>query len=244
MNESLKTKLIEIRNQGWIKSIKNGPSGVGLTFESLLGKQADSFSWPDYEGIEIKAYRKSDRRRISLFSLVPDGDYLFPYERVLKHLGYPDKEYPMFKVLYIDLNTKEYSRINRCTYAKIVVDRDKEKIYIKALKFGEDTPLYVSWSFSEIIKRVEIKLPRLLLVETMKKNENDEEFFYYNNFKFYLLRNPSLFIDLIEKGIIRISIKLGIDKRPGRIGKLEDHGCSFTISTLNINKLYDLKDEI
>ena len=37
-----------ISQKKWIKSIVNNTSGVGLTFESLLGKLPDSMFFPDY----------------------------------------------------------------------------------------------------------------------------------------------------------------------------------------------------
>ena len=46
-----------ISQKKWIKSIVNNTSGVGLTFENLLGKLPDSMFFPDYYGIEIKYYK-------------------------------------------------------------------------------------------------------------------------------------------------------------------------------------------
>lgn len=55
----LKNKFESIKNKGWIKSLRRGSTGVGYTFESLLGKDEDSYSLPDFNGIEIKLIEKT-----------------------------------------------------------------------------------------------------------------------------------------------------------------------------------------
>ena len=69
----LKSKFFSIRNMGWIKSMRNGPTGVGYTFESLLGKCEDSLACPDFYGIEVKTHRKNSKSNINLFNCNPIG---------------------------------------------------------------------------------------------------------------------------------------------------------------------------
>lgn len=62
-------------NGEWIPSMRQGPTGVGFTLESLLGIAANSSRLPDYKGIELKASRqnfKAPRSRSTLFSKTPD----------------------------------------------------------------------------------------------------------------------------------------------------------------------------
>lgn len=62
-------------NGGWIPSMRQGPTGIGFTLESLLGIAANSSRLPDYKGIELKASRqnfKAPRSRSTLFSKTPD----------------------------------------------------------------------------------------------------------------------------------------------------------------------------
>lgn len=55
-NNIIKLKKIfdGIANKGWIMSSQKGTSGVGITFEKLIGKNKENFEIPDFEGIEIK----------------------------------------------------------------------------------------------------------------------------------------------------------------------------------------------
>ena len=69
-------KLRGIAAGGFVRSLRRGPTGVGMTLETLLGIQANSSKAPDYKGIEIKASRTSAKGgqavRSTLFSKVPD----------------------------------------------------------------------------------------------------------------------------------------------------------------------------
>jgi MvaI/BcnI restriction endonuclease family len=77
-NEVAEELLNKIRNAtqgGWVKTLRSGPTGVGFTFESLLGIKANSSRAPDYKGIEIKAGRQNNSKassRSTLFSKTPD----------------------------------------------------------------------------------------------------------------------------------------------------------------------------
>ncbi len=67
--------LRDVANRGWVQSLKNGPTGVGYTLETLLGITANSSKHPDYKGIEIKAGRTlggKQTSRTTLFSKTPD----------------------------------------------------------------------------------------------------------------------------------------------------------------------------
>ena len=72
-SEILIDKIKEIYNEGWIKTLRRGDTGVGFTFETKLGIEANSKKKPDFMGIEIKAFRKrSFGSLVTLFSQVPN----------------------------------------------------------------------------------------------------------------------------------------------------------------------------
>ena len=48
---------MRIKKMGWIRTMRNGSTGVGYTFESLLNKNEVSFNVPDFGDIEIKTKR-------------------------------------------------------------------------------------------------------------------------------------------------------------------------------------------
>ena len=46
--DTLLQKFEEIKEMGWIKSLRKGPTGIGYTFEKLIGKDEDSLCCPDF----------------------------------------------------------------------------------------------------------------------------------------------------------------------------------------------------
>jgi hypothetical protein len=235
----LYNEFLKIKKMGWIKSKRKGTTGIGYTFETLLGKKEENFSIPDFNEIEIKTMKKYGKGNIKLFNLTPDGDYLYPIERIIKKLGYPDKEYPEYKVINTKTNAIEYTKIGY--YKKIIleVDRKNEKISLKGINNeGINKNIDVSWSFKSLEERINIKLTYLAIIKAEYKIINNEEYFYYNQIKFYELKDFETFINLIEDGTINLTINIGIFKTEDKLGKMHNHGIGFSIEEKNIEKLY------
>ncbi len=69
-------KLVIISKKGFVPTVVNGDTGVGMTLEAELGISANSSRSPDYKGIELKASRvdkqNRQRNRNQLFSKIPN----------------------------------------------------------------------------------------------------------------------------------------------------------------------------
>lgn len=229
----------KINKKGWIKSQRKGYGGIGYTFESLIGKEEESFPIPDYNGIEIKTMRIKSSGVLHLFSIIPDGDYLFPMERIRDILGYPDKNYKEFKILNMDFNCVDYTKIGLFRKAIIRIDRSKEKLYIEAIKDNRRMlKVDVSWSFKLLKDRLYLKLKELVVVKAESKIINDEEYYKYKKIDYYVLKDFNTFLKLIEDGTITIGIKIGIKKDKEHLGQMKSRGTYFSIYESNIEKLY------
>lgn len=73
--EELLRLLLEMHNEGFIKTIKSGDTAIGHLVETRLGIKANSSKSPDYHGIELKSARRSQngrrgRNRSTLFAQV------------------------------------------------------------------------------------------------------------------------------------------------------------------------------
>ncbi len=232
----------KIRKLGWIESMRNGTGGIGYTFETLLGKEEDYLQAPDYLGIEIKTMRQYGKKKIHLFCLAPDGDCIFPIDKIVEVLGYPDKEYKNYKVLSVNLTTLNYSSIGN-NRAKIFVNWKDSKVEIIACNmYCKSLGVNVSWSFELIKKAIYNKLQNLAIVKAYYKNENEKDYYYYNHISFYRLKDFNTFVKLIEKGYIEISFNVRIYKDIENLGKMNDRGTNFTIMEENIELLYDKVD--
>ena len=242
MDENFKDlykKFIKIEKKGWVESKRSGTTGIGYTFDELLGKKEDDFPIPDFKGIEIKTMRRYSKRKIHLLNITPDGDFLFPIKRILDILGYPDKNYPEYKVLYLDLNAKEFTSIGYYKKAKLFVNREKEKVDVIALNSnGKNLEVNISWSFQLLRERLNLKLKYLAIVVADSKFLDGKEYFHYNDIKLYKLKSFEDFISLIEKGDIVINFKIGINKSENKLGHIHDSGTDFCIKEKNIKYLF------
>ena len=66
----------EILNKGWVPTVRKGSTGIGATFESLMGISENQKSEPDYKGIEIKTRRSSSVYFTTLFNLTPAFSFI------------------------------------------------------------------------------------------------------------------------------------------------------------------------
>lgn len=236
----LNKKFLTIKKQGWIKALRNSTSGIGYTFETLIGKEEENFPIPDYKGIEIKTSRISSWGKIHLFHATPDGEYLFPIKDILEKLGYPDKDFPEYNVFNYSVNAKGYTKTKENKKVKIKVDRkNKELVLIAKDQNNKNINIHVKWSFDMLKKRIELKLKYLSIIKAKSKRVNNIEYFNYDKINFYKLKDFDTFINLIELGIIKVTFMIGLHKKGKRFGKIHDRGTAFTINEKQVELLYD-----
>lgn len=191
MNENiqhLNNEFKRIRKIGWIESMQKGSGGIGYTFEKLLGKNRDTFFLPDFNGIEIKTKHLFSKGNITLFSLTPDGDYLFPIEYLRKKYGYHDKIFKEQKVFNYSVCNADCKPFNHHLF-KLRIDYKNEKVVL-CIKNLYDLSIdsSISWSFSSIKSHLYNKLSYLAIVKAINKYSNEKEYLHYYDIKFYKLK--------------------------------------------------------
>lgn len=233
-------KFKKIKEKGWVKELRKGYTGIGYTLESMLGKSEDGFPFPDYHGIEIKTMNSHAKWDLHLFTLVPDGDYLFPIKRILEKLGCPSRDDKSKKTFYKCIDGKEFNDILFGRKAKLVVNRDDKKIELFVIDHhGEKIDIGVSWSFEWLEERIKLKLRYLALVRASSRMINGEGYFYYYKINFYQYKGFETFLSLVENGIISVTFNIGYYKSGRRIGQIHDGGTFFSINVNNISLLFD-----
>ncbi|MBE6140973.1 MAG: MvaI/BcnI restriction endonuclease family protein [Firmicutes bacterium] len=237
----LKNKFYGIKSKGWIKSEKNGPSGVGCTFERLIGIPNNDLELPDFHQIEIKTKTKYSESYISLFNCTPTGPHYHEVERLKDIYGYPDSKLKNFNVLNTRFCSKKKNKAGAKFLFELKVDKTAEKLYL--LIFDKQYNLIeneVYWDFDILKEKLYRKLKYLAYVKAIKKRIDDKKHFKYYEMKIYKIKDFETFINLLDIGCINISIKIGIYRDDKRKGKIHDHGTSFCIQEDDLNKLYDL----
>lgn len=239
--QNLQREFQRIKNKGYIKGITNDYSSIGRTFENELKLPENNFSIPDYYGIEIKTRRAYSKSYITLFNAVPDGENLFEVERLKQTYGYPSKKDRNYKVLYIEAfgNRLNFGRI-KYQY-KLDVSRCEEKVYLTVYnRYNTLLERKVYWTFDYLKKRLINKLEYLAIVNAWPNKINGWNYFKYYKMDIYKLNDFDKFIDLIENGTIKMTIKVDIYVNEKYYGKTYDHGCGFAIEEKNLCKLFNI----
>ena len=235
---SLKLKFEKIKKMGWIESMRKGTTGIGYTFECLIGKPEESFPIPDYESIEIKTRYRNAKEDITLFNATPDGDFLFPMKRIYENFGIEDIEYKGCKKFYASISTTARFAGKKFRF-KLNIDRENEIIKIIAIdKAGNFIDTNVSWSFNFLKEKIERKIKHLALIKADCICNIEKQLFHYYEITFYMSKGFNKFIDLIEEGIIKTTFMIGFYKSGPKFGKMNNHGVSFDISENNLERLF------
>lgn len=238
--KQLQKEFIRIQKMGWIVSKRVGSTGIGKTFEDLIGKKEDKNYLPDYQGIEIKTKRNYSNSYTTLFNLTPNGPDGKETERLRNIYGYPDRLLKSYKVL----NNSVYANIRTWIGTKFLfqlqISMSEEKIYLLIFDcIGNLIEKRCYWSFKDIIERLNSKIKIIAFIEAKKKTVNGIEYFKYISITFYKFKGFKEFINLINNGLIRVTFKISLFKKGSRFGELHDHGTGFDIRKKDFSKLFD-----
>lgn len=235
--EHLKQEFIRIKNMGYIKSTRIGVTGIGKTFEDLLGKKEDTKGVPDYHGIELKTKLGYSKSYTTLFNLTPAGD--LTTQRLCKEYGYPDKVLKNKKVLNISITTTPTLVANKYFFYLKVDYSNQMLILIIKDKQGSILEENTYWSFKTLKERLNTKLQYLALINAWPTTRNNITYYKYYKISFYKLKSFEKFIELVDKGIIRVSLKIGVYRDGTRKGFYHDRGTSFELKALDFYQLFE-----
>ncbi len=66
--EEFKKRFLKLKAEGFIPTLRIGPTGIGKTFEETLNIDENNFAFPDIDDIEIKTHREGSKNMITLFT--------------------------------------------------------------------------------------------------------------------------------------------------------------------------------
>ena len=237
----LEKKFIEIKKMEYVKSVRNGPTGVGATFEYLLGKNEESFEIPDYYGIEIKTKRSYSKAYITLFNAVPTGSCFHETKRLRDTYGYPNKKDKILKELYTDVFSNCVTKVGLWYYFQLYIDYRNQRLTLLIYDYKKnliDDSTY--WDFDILKEKLERKLQVLALVKAWPNRINYVEYFKYYKMNIFLLRGFDYFVKAIENGFIKLSLKIGSYNIPEKYGNVKEHGVGFSIREEDLLEVFDI----
>ncbi|MDA8852807.1 MvaI/BcnI family restriction endonuclease [bacterium] len=230
--KGLLNKLKKISAKGFIPTITEGDTGVGMTLEAELGIAANSLAEPDYHGIELKASRKKPRgtkNRVTLFSKAPNWK-LSPIGKVmdlLKKHGYDDENGRLS--LYHTINGKKPNSLG----LQLTIDYEKDtlkQVHIDGDKITHDT----TWQLSDIRKSLESKHPETFWVKADAEVIDGKEHFHYTHVTYTKSPKITHLEMLIEDGVITLDYTMHQQSST----RVRDHGYLFKILPANFNALF------
>jgi len=223
-------------DNGWHLSTRSSDTGIGKTFEDLLGKEEDNLDEADFFDIEIKSRRKFSSAMITLFTKSPDSPK--GVNTVLREkYGYGN---PKTLHATVPSNRASFNSFSKHWF-QIVVDREANEI--KLLISDEDNNLVddtVTWNFKTIEDKLEKKIKTTAIVSAEEKKESGKTYFKYVQVELMTGLTIERFLNAIEEGHMFVDIRLGVYKTGKNQGKTHDHGTGFRIKAEHLLKYADI----
>ncbi len=230
-------KFKSIKREEFSKSLRNGYTGLGFTYEALMGKKEDNSYNPDYNGIEIKTKFGYSKSNLTLFTLALES------EKGMKYIynTYAYKKYgAISKNFRHDIYSKKYCFILNKYVININVNRVMERIeLIITDTFGEIIENNIFWKFDTLKLRLETKLKTLAIIKGYPYMKDGERKFKYTNLAIYKLTSFENFLKLIEENKIYVSFNIGMHLSEKRYGQMYDRGAAFRIRNECIEELFN-----
>lgn len=226
----IRQKMPEISQKGFIKSKREGDTGVGYTLEEELGIAENNKRIQDLiflgNAVELKAQRKSTISPVTLFSAEPKKGILDD-KVILSRYGYNDEKGR--RSLYVTLNAVSENPQG----LKLQPEDSENKLYVSHTRDGR------LWFWdTDTLKKA--KIDRLLLVFADSKRINNSEHFHYNEAYYLSDFNIDKFFELIKKGDVVVDFRMHL--KPS--GAVRNHGTAIRGKFKDLKVCYDSKESL
>jgi len=239
----LKQRLLEIKKMGWIPSTRHHDTGVGKTFEDLLGIEENNIQLPDIGGIEVKSSRSYTSSLMTLITFEPPKEYRnisWTLECLVNNFGKSGDENggPVFHITVYahkyTSNTQQFKLdIREIDGKEMVCVVTKKKFNPANPKLPDD--VVVCYPVEDILNRIARKLSGcLLVIEAETRRREGREEFRLKSAKLYSGFSAERFIELVKEGKIVLDIRFG--RYPD--GRPHNHGTAWRIRKRDILELY------
>lgn len=192
--EEFKIKFNEIKEKGFIKTTRNGTTGIGHTLETYLGLKENNSASPDIEGAELKAHRSGGNNLITLFTFNNKAWKIPPLDAVRKY-GSLDKNGR--QGLYYTMSLKPNS-------AGLFLYVTDSEIAVRHIS-GE---IIAVWQLETLAKRFLEKIPALLFVQAYREERDGIEYFQFFRAQLMKGTNPSLLKNQFIQENILVDLRL------------------------------------
>lgn len=214
----------KIKELGWVKTHRSGPTGIGKTLEDLLGIPENNLDEPDFGEYELKSCRIDSQSMLTMFTCAPQPARSNTYLR--EKYGYSSDAYDNDeKVLHATLSADRFTTISS-TGNKLKIWCDIDGIYI----LSQDQRENVFWSRETLKRCFERKYKnKFVYAKALSRGIGANEEFHFIEAYEVSGFNYEAFIDLLEAGKIYVDLRIGQYHHGKNKGKTHDHGTGFRI---------------
>lgn len=206
--EEFKQKFQELKNKGFVKSLRKGPTGIGLTFETLIGVDENNLALPDIDGIEIKAHRDNSKSMITLFTFNRKAWQIPPLEAIRKYGSYDENgRLGMYYTMSLTPNS-----------AGLFLTVNNEEISVQHTS-GE---IIATWQLSTLAGRFTQKIPALLFISAHTEERAGIEYFHFYRGQLMRGTTKELLSELFKTGNLLVDLRLHDKETMAR-----NHGTGF-----------------
>jgi len=225
-------RLKRIKEMGWVKTHRPGPTGVGKTLEDLLGITENNIPGPNAAMIELKSARKNASSMLTLFTKSP-----LPRKAnsmLLEKFGYPSKKREGTKRLETTVNAKDFNTIKGRPGFKISIEGDRVNLITTRYE------ILGYWDKETLKNSFERKLPKLLYVKAESRGKGSDEEFWFNEAWLLSGFDFNNFVQLLRDGVILVDIRIGQYSD----GRTHDHGTGFRVFPDKLDLCFSHREKV
>ena len=241
-----KEDFLKVKQMGWIPSNRFHDTGIGKTFEDLIGIVENNNRLADYKAVlELKSKRALSESMVTLFTKSPT----FP-KRINSILrvkyGQPDKNFPNCKIIHTTVSATRFNTfINKFGF-KLEIDKNLQKVslIVKDLPTDQIIDKDSYYSFKDLQNIIENKCKYIAVIYADNKKEGGKEYFKFTKAILMSGLDFDKFIKLVNEEIIVYDIRLGVYGTGKNKGKPHDHGSAFRLTEKSLPFLFKIHKKI
>ena len=218
-------KFSHLKQSGWIKSERKGPTGIGHTLEKSLGLTENNIALPDLGKIELKSHRINSSSMITLFTFNRKAWKMNPLEAIRQY-GSPD-ENGRLGIYYTMSRTPNSNGL--------FLHIEDDAISVRHISGN----ILAEWNLENLEKRFKQKVPALILVSAFSEVRGGTEWFKFERAQ--LLKGTT--VDIIHNQILSGNILVDL-RLHDKVTSARNHGTGFRAHENKLPLLFETIHEL
>ena len=223
--KQFRKRFYDLRDRGFVKSRRKGPTGVGHTLEVELGITENNIALSDLPFAEVKAHRAGSSSMITLFTFNNKVWIMDPLEAVRKYGTLDEKGR---QGLYFTMSGTPNS-------TGLFVRFEKKSVDLRSM----DGTLIASWNLAALAARFKEKFPAMILVTAEAEERAGIEYFHFVRAQILSGVNEMTLGQQFRSGHILLDLRLHDKGTSAR-----NHGTGFRAYERRLPELFTHVEEI